>query len=143
MPRIPPALRLTVIDRAQGKCEYCQVPQEAELVEYEIDHIIAGQHGGETTLDNLAYACFDCNHYKGPNLASLDPQTGERTWLFNPRIHKWGEHFQLHSDGTVTSQTPEGRATVQLLCFNISSRVLQRSYTIAAGKLSPTSEQVS
>lgn len=137
MPRIPPALRLQVIDCAQGRCEYCHVSQEAELVEYEIDHIIAGQHGVETELHNLAYACFDCNHYKGPNLSSLDPQTRERTWLFNPRIQKWEEHFHLGSDGTIFPQTPEGRATARLLCFNIPLRVFQRSYIIAAGKLTP------
>ncbi len=57
--RVPLALRSAVTERAQGRCEYCRVPQEAELVDYEIDHIIAEQHSGKTELSNLAYACFD------------------------------------------------------------------------------------
>jgi len=87
--RIPPALRSEVIEHAQGRCEYCQVPQEAELIDYEIDHITAEQHGGKTESDNLAYTCLDCNRHKGPNLTSIDPQTGAVTRLFNPRTQKW------------------------------------------------------
>jgi 5-methylcytosine-specific restriction endonuclease McrA len=81
------ALRSSVRVRAQVRCEYCHLPEEVDFARYEIDHIIAEQHVGQTELENLAYACFDCNKHKGPNIASVDPRTGMRTWLFifNPR----------------------------------------------------------
>jgi 5-methylcytosine-specific restriction endonuclease McrA len=82
--RIPPALRAVVLERAEERCEYCHVPEESELTDYEIDHIIAEQHGGAMELENLAYACFEFNRYIGPNLTSIDPQNGEVVLLFNP-----------------------------------------------------------
>ncbi len=58
-------LRVQVQERAQGCCEYCLLPEVADLVRYELDHVIAEQHGGQTALDNLAYACLDCNKTQG------------------------------------------------------------------------------
>ena len=67
------ALRPHIRARAQGRCEYCHLPEEADFAQYEIDHIIAEQHGGQTALENLAYACFDCNKHKGPNISPFAP----------------------------------------------------------------------
>ena len=47
------------------------------IVPHQPDHIVAVQHGGETVSENLALACCDCNLLKGPNLASVDPVTGQ------------------------------------------------------------------
>ncbi len=33
---------------------------------------------------NLALACPYCNRYKGTDLGSLDPETGQLTPFFNP-----------------------------------------------------------
>lgn len=64
-------LAQTVRERAGERCEYCLVPQSARQLRFQIGHIIAEQHGGETVLDNLALACPHCNRYKGPNIAGL------------------------------------------------------------------------
>jgi hypothetical protein len=133
-------VRPQVHERAQGHCEYCHLPEEADFARYEVDHVIAEQHGGKTELENLAYACFDCNKYKGPNIASLDPQTGELTRLFNPRTQTWDTHFQLHENGSLTGLTAEGRATVRLLKLNDSGRVQDRYNLIITGYLSPAGE---
>jgi 5-methylcytosine-specific restriction endonuclease McrA len=45
-------------------------------VAHHIDHIIAEQHGGATIADNLALACLHCHRPKGPNIASIDVETG-------------------------------------------------------------------
>lgn len=136
---IPPALRSEVIERAQRRCEYCQKPDDRELnaFRHELDHVVAEKHGGKTESANLAYACFPCNRYKGSDLTSIDPQTGEITRLLNPRTHKWDDHFQLKADGAITPHTLEGRATTRLLRFNDPERVQQRADLIAAGKMSP------
>jgi hypothetical protein len=133
--RIPPTLRAAVLERAQARCEYCQVPEECELTAYEVDHIVAEQHGGATELENLAYSCFECNRYKGPNLTSIDPESSEVVLLFNPRAQQWDDHFILHDDGAIFPRSAVGRATARLLHFDDALRRRQRADLIAAGKM--------
>jgi hypothetical protein len=49
-----------VRQRAEDRCEYGHLPRECSSTPFEIDHIIAEQHGGETVASNLALACFGC-----------------------------------------------------------------------------------
>jgi hypothetical protein len=39
---------------------------------HEADDVIAEKHGGATSLENLAWACFYCNRFKGSDLASVE-----------------------------------------------------------------------
>lgn len=129
---IPAALRQLVFERAVGRCEYCLLPQAATVFQHEPDHIIPRQHDGQTTADNLALACTRCNRYKGPNVGSFDPETGELTPFYNPRTQPWQDHFQL--DGpTIQPLTPEGRVTVKILCRNDADRVEERELLIQIG----------
>lgn len=121
---IPDAIREAVIDRAQGKCEYCGKPQ-VSFFAHEVDHVIALKHRGKTTLDNLAFSCHQCNRFKGSDIASLDPETDALPPLFNPRTQVWIEHFQ-HQLGQIVPLTPEGRVTEFLLRFNEETRVQER-----------------
>lgn len=122
---IPATLRAAVVERAGERCEYCHKPQ-ISFYPHEVDHVVAVKHGGETTLDNLAFACFQCNRYKGSDLASIDPQSGAITPLFNPRTQHWADHF--HLDGaTIVPLTSEGRATVFLLRLNDPERIQERA----------------
>ncbi len=127
MANLSALLRSAVTARAQGRCEYCHLPEEFGFASYEVDHVIAEQHGGKTELENLAYACMMCNRRKGPNIASIDPDTRTITPLYNPRTQNWGEHFRLHEDGTIAGLTAEGRATVRLLELNEPERVQERA----------------
>jgi hypothetical protein len=57
-----PSLAREVRARAGLCCEYCRMPQSCyPTVPFPIDHIIARQHGGSTTLDNLALSCLHDN----------------------------------------------------------------------------------
>jgi 5-methylcytosine-specific restriction endonuclease McrA len=132
------ALRSEVSIRAQGRCEYCHLPQESAWAPYEVDHVIAQKHGGETAAKNLAFACVPCNSYKSSDLSSVDPQTGRVVRLFNPRRQKWDTHFHLSADGTIVPRTAAGRATVRLLRLNDPARAQQRADLIRSGKLSAT-----
>lgn len=132
------ALSDEVRARAQERCEYCRVPQSAHLTPFQIDHIIARKHRGDTTSENLALACFPCNNFKGPNIASIDPTTGELTRLFNPRADTWDAHFALGRNGEVTSSTVLGRATIACLHMNGSDLVTLRALLIGEGALQPS-----
>jgi HNH endonuclease len=115
--RVGAALRRAVAERAQHRCEYCGMPESEAVVPHEPDHIVATQHGGQTTLENLACACFDCNRIKGSNIASIDPNTGALTPLYNPRTQGWIEHFRWNGP-IVEPLTAVGRATAFFLRFN-------------------------
>jgi hypothetical protein len=115
---------LAVIERAKECCEYCYKPQVSFLA-HEVDHVIARKHGGETTEANLAFACFECNRYKGSDIASLDPDTGQLTALFNPRNQSWVEHFRFVK-GRIEPLTAVGRTTVFLLRLNDTERIEER-----------------
>ena len=134
------AMKIALVEivwlRARDCCEYCRMPQIYDEIPFEIDHVIAEQHGGETIASNLALACFADNHHKGPNLAGIDPKTGKRTWLFDPRRHNWGRHFRW--DGPIlVGRTAIGRATIAVLGINLDHRVRQRTQLIAEGVFPP------
>ncbi|MBI4575586.1 MAG: HNH endonuclease, partial [Planctomycetes bacterium] len=100
---------------------YCRMPDLGGFFAHEPDHIIAAQHRGQTDLENLALACLQCNRFKGPNIASVDPETNRIVPLFNPRTDSWIEHFRTER-GRVLPLTPVARATAALLNFNDPDR---------------------
>ena len=73
MSYIPAPLRTLAIVRAHESCEYCLVHAEYAAFVHEIDHVIVQQHGGATAAENVAYACAQCNRFKGSNVAAVDP----------------------------------------------------------------------
>ena len=130
---IPADLRQMVHERADERCEYCLYPQDASFLVFEVEHIVAEKHGGATTADNLALSCPYCNRFKGTDLGSLDPETGQLTSFFNPRTQCWADHFRL--DGAlILALSSEGRVTVAILQLNHPDRVLERQRLIQVGK---------
>ncbi|MCL4298172.1 MAG: HNH endonuclease [Anaerolineae bacterium] len=132
---ISPALRQLVFERAEARCEYCLLPQSIAAHKHEPDHIIPKQHDGETHADNLALACVRCNRYKGYNVGSFDPETGQLVPFYNPRTQIWSQHFQLEG-AVIRPLTPQGRVTAKMLHFNDADRVEERERLIAV-KLYP------
>ena len=130
--RISAVLRREVRERARERCEYCLIAELQTFDPHEPDHLIALKHGGETSSANLALACLKCNRFKGTNIASLDPLTGELVALFNPRTQRWAEHFQLNG-ARIVPLTAIGRATERLLRMNIPSRLKLRKRRAALG----------
>ncbi|MGA9381909.1 MAG: HNH endonuclease signature motif containing protein [Phormidium sp.] len=125
MTYISAALRRLVEERANYRCEYCLLPASVAFFPHEVDHVIAEKHGGATDADNLALACWRCNRHKGSDLGSFDPKTKVFSFLFNPRIQEWNEHFRLE-EVTIVGLTPEGRTTVNLLQLNSDERLAER-----------------
>lgn len=124
--------------RAGFRCEYCLLPESLHPGPFEVEHVIAVQHGGGDALGNLAYACLHCNRHKGPNIAGLDRRTSRTrpVRLFHPRRHSWPYHFRW--DGPrVVGRTPIGRVTVAVLFMNDPVRLGLRQQLISEGVFPP------
>ncbi len=104
---------------------------------YQVDHIVALKHGGQTVRENLALACAVCNNNKGSDLATLDWTSRQIVPLFNPRQHNWRDHF--HFEGAqIVGSTEIGQATVRLLrCLNDPARVASRQTLFETGLYPP------
>jgi hypothetical protein len=110
------------------------MPAFALPLPFQIDHIVAEKHGGQTVENNLALACPHCNRFKGPNIAGLDSESGEAIRLFHPRKDTWSEHFEW--DGArIVGRTAIGRATVHVLSMNADDLLLIRAELLAEGAL--------
>jgi HNH endonuclease len=117
---------------ARDRCDYCQMPRRLDPLPFQVDHIIARQHGGKTILSNLAWSCFRCNKHKGPNIAGLNPATGRLVSLFHPRRQRWDRHF--YWDGpTLIGRTGVGSATIQVLSINDSDAIEFRTELMDEG----------
>jgi hypothetical protein len=124
--------------RAGFRCEYCRLPAAAHPGPFEIEHIVARQHGGPTVARNLALACPHCNQHKGPNLTGIDWQSSrtQPVRLFNPRRHRWAYHF-VWDGPRLVGRTPIGRVTVAVLAMNDPIRVALRAQLIEEGLFPP------
>lgn len=127
----PVALREAIRQRADYRCEYCYLPEGYSAREHQPDHIIPEKHDGQTTLENLAWACFQCNNRKSSEVAAYDKETGELTPFFNPRTQNWDDHFVL--TGTlIVGKTAIGRVTVWIMSMNRPDRLETRRMLIEA-----------
>lgn len=130
------ALEQSVRTRANDCCEYCRVPQAFDPLAFQIDHIIARQHGGATVDQNLALACYACNHHKGPNIAGFHAETQQTIPLFHPRRDVWAEHFEWRGP-ELWGLTPVGQVTVHVLAINLDFRVALRRALLQEGVFPP------
>ena len=68
---------------------------------------------------------FLLGSHKGPNIAGLDPETGELTRLFHPRTDLWTDHFEWA--GVFIGERPRwDGTTVVVLAVNDSDSVAVR-----------------
>jgi len=94
-----------------------------------VDHVVPKMLGGDDNPENLCAACYRCNEFKGSKTHGLDPETGEAAPIFNPRLHRWQDHFAWANGGThIVGLTPTGRATILALRLNndlvVEARIL-------------------
>ena len=117
---------------AGDRCEYCQMPRAYDPLPFQIDHVIAQQHGGETALGNLACCCLHCNKHKGPNIAGIDPLCGDVVRLFHPRQQRWVRHFRWQG-ATLIGLKKIARATIRVLAINDPDAVAFRAELMDEG----------
>lgn len=126
-----PDLRMVVQARARDACEYCLMPTSTR---FQVDHIVPesrwqdyvagslliGPQPGEqgpNHLDNFAWSCPFCNTSKSDRVSW---RVGRRDYpLFNPRLHRWEDHFLLTDRHLlIVGTTGIGTATERALSFN-------------------------
>lgn len=118
MSRIVGSLREQVRQRANRRCEYCGIPEGYSRFKHQVDHVLPPRHTGSDEFPNLAWACHRCNHMKGTDISTVDSETRQKVWLFNPREQLWDDHFAINTDGYIVGITAEGRGTARLLGMN-------------------------
>ena len=131
---IASAVRLFVTERAKHRCEYCQTQELIIGMPLEVEHIVPEVAGGHSNEDNLCLACPRCNRYKHVLIEAVDEATKALVSLFNPRQHRWQDHFTWQQDGLyIVGLTPIGRATVTALQMNNAFVVRARRIWIQTG----------
>ena len=127
--------RAQVIQRAKGRCEYCQSPQALSSDDFAVEHIVPKAAGGGDELENLALSCQGCNNRKYVAVSALDPLLGEVVPLYNPRQDHWAEHFLWSEDGSLLiGISPTGRATIARLELNRANVVNLRQILFLVGR---------
>ena len=133
-------LRKRVAERAHHLCEYCLISEADTYFGCEVDHIISEKHGGLTEFENLAYACWFCNRYKGSDIGSIDWEESVLCRFYNPRSDRWSDHFFL--DGmAIQPLTSIGRVTERIFRFNTQERLLERKALNEVGRYPGESAQ--
>ncbi|MDP9054320.1 MAG: hypothetical protein M3N93_08475 [Acidobacteriota bacterium] len=61
----------------------------------------------------------------GSDIGSIDPESGELTPLFNPRLDRWDDHLCIRH-GEMSALTAIGRVTIKLLQLNRAARIAER-----------------
>ena len=126
--------RSLVEQRAGGVCEYCQYPVWTYNSTPPVDHVLPRSRGGTHEADNLALSCWGCNVSKSNQETATDPATGAAAPLFNPRQHRWDDHFVWSRDFLkIVGLTATGRATVEALKLNNERHVAWRSGQFEVG----------
>jgi hypothetical protein len=129
---VPESLKHFVARRAGRRCEYCLLHYQHSYLPHQIDHIVSRKHGGASDPPNLAYVCIRCNLWKGSDVASIDPATGQLVKLFHPRQHRWEDHFILRG-AELEALTEQAAATIRLLKLNHPKRIEERRMLAEAG----------
>lgn len=129
-------LERLVTMRASNRCEYCRMHQALQGGTFHLEHVLPKSRGGETTLDNLAWACPGCNLRKSNRVEVKDPTCNANVPLFNPRTDIWHEHF-VWDDYQATGLTLIGKATIAALQMNDDRRQLIRQAEQTFGLFPP------
>ncbi len=141
--RIPEELQELVRQRANFLCEYCHASEKWQYVRFTVDHIVPYSLGGNDNPENLALACFHCNRRKTNRLVFIDPETGEKQKLFNPRKDNWQDHFIWSKDGLfIKGLTSIGNATIEALIMNRERVISIRSADKEIARHPPPSDPI-
>lgn len=141
--KIPAHTQQQVRQRANFLCEYCHSGESWQYVPFTFDHLLPKTKGGDEALEKLALACAYCNRRKSDKQFALDPLSGQDVLIFNPRQHKWAEHFIWSAGGKrIMPLIAIGRATESMLNLNRERAIRIRAADIAVKRHPPQDDPV-
>lgn len=113
------------------RCGYCGVSEDGTGGDLTVDHYLPVVASGDDSDENLVYACFRCNLYKGDFHPSPEDRANGRIVL-HPLRDDVAKHLHLEeSTGRLQSLSETGRFHISLLHLNRPTLValrLERSY---------------
>lgn len=118
----PTVVREQVRQRAGFTCEFCSVCETDVGGFLTIDHFQPRSKGGLDTIENLVYACINCNQYK----QDYWPQTADESKLWNPREETFSQHLIEIDNGLLAALTTIGDFTLHRLRLNRAQLVSYR-----------------
>src|SRR6478672_4926222 len=105
-------------------CGYCGVTEAEEHGLLTRDHFKPLTRHGRNSVDNMVYACAECNRVKGDYFSET---SGDR--LLHPKNDDLHEHLCLEPDGNYRALSRLGRVYVRVLDLNRSACVKRRCFT--------------
>jgi len=140
--KISETVQVLVRERARYLCEYCHASEKWQYVRFTVDHVVPLSLGGTNDLENLAIACFHCNRRKINRLSVTDLQSGDEVPLFNPRQHRWQDHFIWSADGLfIVGLTTIARITIDALALNRERVINIRQADLTIDRHPPVEDQ--
>jgi DNA-directed RNA polymerase subunit RPC12/RpoP len=111
-------------------CEYCGVSETDSGGQLTVDHFQPLGRGGSDEAENLVYACFRCNLYKG----GYWPDGPSSPHLWKPRSEPITLHMRVGADGILVPLSPQGEWTIERLRLNRPGLVAYRQRRLAWGE---------
>jgi hypothetical protein len=115
-------LREQVRQRAGCVCEFCGVAETDVGGLLTIDHFQPRSKGGTDALENLIYACINCNQHK----QDYWPRDETMPCLWNPREGDASAHFVEAENGRLVALSVTGDFTLRRLRLNREQLVIYR-----------------
>lgn len=125
--------RRKVAHRAGYRCEYCGVYERHSFLAFHIEHILSLKHGGDSSDENLAYACSVCNFNKGTDVATFLPGKQDPVRFFHPRQDNWEAHFEIDPSGELSPKTEVAEATIKIFQLNHPDSIIERKAMLDRG----------
>lgn len=135
-----------VRNRYHFACGYCGATETATGGLLTLDHYKPRSLGGEDSEDNLVYACFKCNQYKGRFWPDAD-QSSRQQRVLHPLLDDLGKHLiENVQTGILEALSDTGRFHIGLLRLNrsqlIKNRLNKMMLQIYAQKLRLLEQQI-
>jgi CRISPR/Cas system Type II protein with McrA/HNH and RuvC-like nuclease domain len=115
-----------VRQRDDFRCGYCEVSEVDTGGELSVDHYQPSSAGADDSDENLVYACFKCNQFKGDFFPT--PEEREKGLrVLHPRVDDIASHLRENqATGEREPLTETGRFHITLLQLNRPALVAHR-----------------
>ncbi|GAB4463801.1 MAG: hypothetical protein OHK0029_33040 [Armatimonadaceae bacterium] len=112
--------------RFGSACGYCGVSETDTGGQLTVDHFVPLSAGGGDNDENLVYACFRCNLYKG-DFFPTEEQRNQGIRVLHPLLDDQSAHFREEpSTCLLVPVTDTGRFHIRLLQLNRPELVFHR-----------------